>query len=190
VEVTSAREHPVKTFSSLLNGGCSAYGSVLSDSDCEVVGLFVELNGVDDSVEMNPVKDIGLLDATNDVVFEDFTWRERGDSSAEVLLEGVVAKLQAFLRSVGPEVSVHSRVDGLIVLIKASVPVVVPLTSELSLLLETDDLRNVFSLILSRLECSEDASARGTSSNDTDSLLLDRLGCLFDHLCYTGCFWG
>jgi len=78
VEVTSAREYPVKTFSSLLNGGCSAYGSVLSDSDGEVVSLFVELNGVDDSVEMNPVKDIGLLDATNDVVFEDFVEGKRG----------------------------------------------------------------------------------------------------------------
>lgn len=166
MEVTSACEHPVKTFSSLLNSSLSSNCGVLSDSDGEVVGFFMELNSVDDSVEMNPVKNVGLLNATNDVVFEDFTWRERGDGPAEVFLEGVVAKLQAFLRSVGPEVSVHSRVDRLVVLIKAGVPVVVPLTSELTLFFETDDLRNVFSLILSRLECSEDSSARGTSSAD------------------------
>jgi len=100
VEVASAGQHVVESFRPLFSGSHGSDCSVFSDSDGEVVGLRVEFDIVDDGVEVDPVLDVGLLNAAIDVIVEHFTWGEGGDSLAEVLLERVVCEFQAFLRSI------------------------------------------------------------------------------------------
>jgi hypothetical protein len=141
----------------------------------------MEFTRINDGVEVNPALDVRLLNASNDVIFKDRTWREGRDGFAEVFLVGVVSKLEAFLGPVGPEVSVHAGVNGLVMLIETSAPVVVPLATKLALLLEADDFGNIGSLILSGFESSEDGGSGRTSTDDTDSLLFSRFGLGFDH---------
>lgn len=112
-----------------------------------------------DGVKVDPVLDVGLLDTALDVVFENGTWREGRDSLTEVFLEGVISELQALFRTIGEQVSVHARMDGLIMLIQTNAIIVVPLTSDSTLLFEADNFRDLGTVISGRFEGSADSSS-------------------------------
>lgn len=63
VEVTSACNNIIELFSSLFSLSDRAVSGHLSHNNSEVIGLFIEDTGVNYSVKVNPVFDVGLFDA-------------------------------------------------------------------------------------------------------------------------------
>jgi hypothetical protein len=149
MEVTRASEDPVKPLDSLFRGSHWPIGSVFDNSHFEVISLSVEFHTPDDSVEVNPVFNVGLFNAAIDVVMQDFTRRIGRDRLAEMFLERIISELKTLLRAIRPKVPVHARVNRLVMLIETGSPAVVPLATQSILFLKADDFRDVSALILS-----------------------------------------
>jgi len=86
----------------------------------------------------NPVLDVGLVDPASDVILKDLTGWEGWDGMSEVLLKCVVGELKALLRAVRPKVPVHRAMDWLPILVEPSAPGIVPKTSPVVTLFETN----------------------------------------------------
>ena len=110
-EVAAGHHHVVE----LLRGD-PVFGQVVAGHR-EHVRTAVEGDLPDDCPEPDEVAHATLLDPALDVVPEDLPRRIGGDGFSEVLLERVVGELQAFLRTVRPEVAVHGAVHRFAILI-------------------------------------------------------------------------
>jgi hypothetical protein len=66
-------------------------------------------------------------------------------------------------------------VDGFVELVVANAPIVNPLPTEFRLLLVADNFRDVFSIVSCGFESAEYGAPGRTSSENGDSLFLDRL---------------
>ncbi len=133
--------------------------------DCEHSRGFVVGDVTHRRIEANPRAHAGLLDATLDVIVQHRARRIGCDRLAEVVLEKIVGELEAFLGSVGPEVTIHAAVDRLAaVLVETGSPGVAPQAAPVLLLLEADDVRNLGALLLGRLKCPELRQAARTGA--------------------------
>ena len=163
-EVTAGDDDVVE-----LLGGDDVVGEVVG-GDRELLRAFVERHLAHGMAESDEPADVALLDAALDVVPEDFPRRVRGDGPAEVLLEGVVAELEALLGAIRPEVAVHRTVDGLAIFVDAGAPRVVPEAAPVVLLLVADELGDLRALGGRRGEGPQLGQAAGTCADDGDSL--------------------
>jgi hypothetical protein len=121
----------------------------LSGSNSEFLGAIIEGHALDTGISLDPLLTLVLLEAGHDVLVQRLSWRIRTSSLSEVILEGVVSKLEAFFGSVGEKLSVHATMDWLTVPIKSGSPGVIPETSGTRLLLVADNLGNLLSVGLS-----------------------------------------
>src|SRR5690606_6313250 len=95
-EVTAGAEDIVNL------GGRQRVLNEILDGDGELFRLWIVGHPADRVVELDVMRDAVPLDATLDVVVQHGARRERRDGAAEMLLEGIVGELEAFLGSVRP----------------------------------------------------------------------------------------
>src|SRR5579859_3122192 len=130
-------------------------GGIVLRSDGEFPGCGVEAHLTNRRIEADIRPYAGFLDASANIVPQHLARWIRGDRFAEMLLEGVVRELQAFLWSVGPQVAIHAAVHRLAVLVGARAPGVIPHAAPVLLLLEADDIGNVGSFFSRGLESAQ-----------------------------------
>ena len=120
--------------------------------DPELAGPGVVGDPPDRAAETDPVAHARLPGPTGDVVEQHLARRVGRDLPAEMLLEGIVREFQPFLGAVRPQVTVHGAMDRLAIFVEPRPPSIVPEPAPVGLLLVADDLGNLRSAGLRRLE--------------------------------------
>lgn len=91
-------------------------------------------------IERNKLSKVLLLKPSHEISSKNIPWQVRRHWLSEMFLECIVWKLEAFFRKVGPQLTVHTRMHMLSVLIGSTSPCVVPLSAPVWLLLDADYL--------------------------------------------------
>jgi hypothetical protein len=91
-------------------------------------------------VERNKLSKVLLLKPSHEISSKNIPWQIRRHRLSEMFFESVVWKLEAFFRKVGPQLTVHTRMHMLSVLVGSTPPCVVPLSAPVWLLLDADYL--------------------------------------------------
>ena len=150
--------------------------------DGKKLRLDVERDMPDGVAELHILADVAALDPARDIVVQNGAGRIGRDGPAEMLLEGVIGELQAFLGAVGPEVPVHASMHRLAEFVEAGPPRVVPEAAPVILFLVADDLRDLGAKPPRRFEGPELGETAGTCSDDRNPHLRSS----FDWPCLDG----
>lgn len=91
-------------------------------------------------IERNKLSKVLLLKPSHEISSKNIPRQVRRHWLSKMLLEGIVWKLEAFLRKIGPQLTVHTRMHMLSVFVGSTPPCVVPLSAPVWLLLDADYL--------------------------------------------------
>ena len=164
-EVAGGHHHVVELL------GVALVARVVVHGHRELAGRFVVGDAARRRVEADVLAHPGLLDTALDVVEQHLTRRVGAHRPAEVLVEGVVGELQAFLGPVRPQVAVHAAVYRFAVFVEAGAPGVVPQSAPVRLLLEADQFGDVGAFLGGRLKSPELGQTAGSGSKYRDAFL-------------------
>ena len=159
-EVTGGADDVVELF------GVGAVLGVVVHGDRELPGCIVIRHPAHGGVEADHVAHTGFQHATFDIVEEDGARRVGGDLLAEMLFERIIGEFETLFRAIRPKVAVHGAVDRFTVFIETGAPSVVPEAAPVLLLLEADDLGDLFAICAGGLEGAKLRQTRWPGTDD------------------------
>src|SRR5690554_4030869 len=104
-EVTSSNYHVIELVCFLLTSFMIHYRY------SELLCVIIKSHPTHRTLKTNVLTDILLINATHNIVFEDFTGRVGRNWFAEVLFERVVSKFKTLFRTIRPQITVHTAVN-------------------------------------------------------------------------------